>query len=207
MGFKNNIFFVATFILVLCAGMLMPVSFAYGSCVYEIKIYVPVPDSLVNADSVAVDSNISVVEDADSVFYVDSVSILLVDSLINYARCYIGAKYASSGNGPKTFDCSGFTTFVFRHFGYELYRTSSGQVANGWKIISNQDDLQRGDLVFFNGRKIGNSIGHVGILVDNDIENHVFTFIHASVARGVIISYSNEQYYKVRYVKGCRVIK
>ena len=166
------------------------------------------PDSLVASDSLAVDS-LSPVDSTDAGnlhISKDSSVIMLVDSVLEYGKKYLGLPYVSGHAGPKSFDCSGFTSFVYGHFGYTLNRTSGGQLADGWKVIDNQNDLLPGDLVFYGGRKNYRSIGHVGIVVENFPEENYFTFIHATVSRGVIISKSNEKYYIVRYIKGCRVL-
>lgn len=128
------------------------------------------------------------------------------DSIIAYASEYMNVPYHYGGNGPKAFDCSGFTRFVFRRFGYELKRSVGGQLEDGWKRIDDTSELRRGDLVFFGGRKNPKRMGHVAIVVDNDLEEHVFTFIHATLKRGVIISASNEQYYRIRYMTACRIL-
>lgn len=131
---------------------------------------------------------------------------LLADSLIEYAKYYIGVPYYPGGNGPERFDCSGFTSFVFRHFGYELSRTAVMQLRDGWKLIEDPADLRRGDLVFYGARRDPKILGHVGIVVDNDVEHHRFTFIHASVKVGVGISTSTEKYYRMRYLTACRIL-
>lgn len=142
---------------------------------------------------------------SDSAVTMDFVS-LLADSIIDYARRFMGVPYVHGGNGPKSFDCSGFTLFVFKHFGYKLKRTVQGQLADGWKIIDNTADLRRGDLVFFGGRKVPTRMGHVAILVDNDVENQDFTFIHATLNKGITISSIKEKYYKIRYMTACRIL-
>ena len=130
----------------------------------------------------------------------------LADSIVEYAKLFIGAPYAAAGKGPNRFDCSGFTAFVFRHFGYELRATSKGQLDDGWKVITKPDELRSGDLVFYGGRSKTRDIGHVGIVVSNDPVNHRFTFIHASVHLGVTISGSTESYYYPRYITACRIL-
>ena len=130
----------------------------------------------------------------------------LADSIIAYAMEYMHTPYHLGGNGPHVFDCSGFTKYVFRRFGYSLQRTVPGQLSDGWKIIDNQEDLRRGDLAFFGGRAVPTQMGHVAIVVDNDPEAHSFTFIHATLKRGIIISESNEKYYKTRYMTACRIL-
>ena len=130
----------------------------------------------------------------------------LADSIIEYAKQFLGAPYAYAGKGPSKFDCSGFTAFVFRHFGYELRATSKGQLDDGWKVITKPDELRCGDLVFYGGGSKTREIGHVGIVVSNDPMSHRFTFIHASVRLGVTISVSTESYYYSRYITACRVL-
>lgn len=131
---------------------------------------------------------------------------LLADSIIDYASTFMGVPYKHGGNGPKKFDCSGFTYYVFRHFGYSLKRSVEGQLNDGWKKIDHTDELRRGDLVFYGGRKNPKKLGHVAIVVDNYPDDGYFTFIHATVKRGVIISKSNEKYYRIRYMAACRIL-
>lgn len=130
----------------------------------------------------------------------------LIADLLDYASKFKGVRYRLGATGPNRFDCSGFTSYVFSKFGYKLSRVSREQVNNG-KIIA-KNELQPGDLVFFNGRRAGGSrIGHVGIVTAADNEKETFEFIHASISQGVVVSKSTETYYDKRYVKACRVIE
>jgi peptidoglycan DL-endopeptidase CwlO len=86
-------------------------------------------------------------------------------AVVAYASNFIGTPYAWGGNGPSTFDCSGFTTYVFKHFGISLPRTAAGQQGVGTAIA--QSNLQPGDLVFF-----GSPAFHVGIYVGNGCYIH-----------------------------------
>lgn len=125
--------------------------------------------------------------------------------ILDYASKFKGTRYLLGATGPKRFDCSGFTSYVFSKFGYRLQRTSREQVNDG-KVIA-KNELKPGDLVFFNGRRAGGSrIGHVGIVTSADNENETFEFIHASCSKGVTVSKSTEAYFDKRYVKACRVI-
>ena len=130
---------------------------------------------------------------------------ILADSIINYAMEFIGRPYKVGGNGPDKFDCSGFTSFVFRRFGYRLTRTVVGQLKDG-TAIDDPSHLRRGDLVFYGARKNPKRLGHVGIVVDNDPDGHRFTFIHATVKLGVTVSASTEKYYRIRYLTACRIL-
>ena len=130
----------------------------------------------------------------------------IIADILDYASKFKGVRYRLGATGPKRFDCSGFTSYVFAHFGYKLNRVSRDQINNG-KIIA-KNELQPGDLVFFNGRRAGGSrIGHVGIVTKADNENETFEFIHASSSQGVVVSKSTETYFDKRYVSACRVIE
>lgn len=129
-----------------------------------------------------------------------------IADILDYASKFKGTRYRRGSASPKGFDCSGFTSYVFSKFGYRLQRSSHQQVNDGKEIEKNE--LQPGDLVFFNGRRAGGSrIGHVGIVTKADNENETFEFIHASCTQGVVVSKSSEPYYKKRYVKACRVVE
>lgn len=140
-----------------------------------------------------------------SLFYEEEVDPIIAE-MLDYASKFKGVRYLLGATGPNRFDCSGFTYYVFAHFGYKLDRTSSQQAESG-KVVA-KNELQPGDLVFFNGRRIdGNRVGHVGIVTKADNENETFEFIHASSSRGVMVSKSTETYYDRRYIKACRMIE
>ena len=126
----------------------------------------------------------------------------LIAALLDYAYAFEGTRYRLGGSTPKGFDCSGFTSYVFKKFGYELNRTSRQQINDGEQV--EQDALQPGDLVFFNGRAVNKNIGHVGIVTE--VDSAGFSFIHAS-SKGVRVSkYPEESYYQKRYIGACRPI-
>jgi hypothetical protein len=127
------------------------------------------------------------------------------NDLISYSRKFIGKPYRSAGKGPGSFDCSGFTSFVFREFGYKLNSSSEGQDKQ-FPTIKNTKDLKKGDLVFFEGRRGDDRVGHVGIVTENRSDG-TFRFIHASTNYGVIVSSSTEPYYASRYLRGGRVLE
>lgn len=128
-----------------------------------------------------------------------------VENLLSYAKTFRGVPYRYGAMSPKGFDCSGFTSYVYKEFGYKLHRTAGGQLSNGTRVDRNE--LKPGDLVFFGGRGGGRGIGHVGIVTKVDGNGHDFTFIHASCSKGITENHSSESYYKVRYRNACRVIK
>ncbi len=127
------------------------------------------------------------------------------DSLVQYARQYIGTPYGYGQSSGKRFDCSGFTSYIFGHYGYKLARSSRDQYLEGDSV--DRGSWVVGDLVFFSGRSGGQTqVGHVGIVVSVDEQRGDFVFIHASSSRGVIISRSTENYYASRYIGARRVL-
>ena len=127
------------------------------------------------------------------------------DSLVQYARQYIGTPYGYGQSSGKRFDCSGFTSYVFGHYGCKLARSSHDQYLEGDSV--DRGSWVVGDLVFFSGRSGGQTqVGHVGIVVSVDEQRGDFEFIHASSSRGVIISRSTERYYAARYIGARRML-
>lgn len=120
-------------------------------------------------------------------------------SIVSYAKQYLGYRYVSGGSAPSTgFDCSGFTSYVYKHFGISISRSSGAQASNGTAV--SKSNLQAGDLVIFNNRS-NSSIGHVGIYIGGN------TFIHAgNSSTGVITTSLSDSYYSARYVTGRRII-
>ena len=130
---------------------------------------------------------------------------LTVNSLLDEAMSHIGARYRSGSKGPNAFDCSGFTSYVFRQVeGTNIGSSSRDQYARN--IPVSRSEMQRGDLVFFTSPSSGRNVGHVGIVVDVDPINRTFNFIHASSSEGVKISNSNDGFYARRFIGVRRVL-
>ncbi len=127
------------------------------------------------------------------------------NDILTFSKKYLGKPYRYSGKGPNAFDCSGFTSFVFKNFGYHLNSSSAGQDRQV-PTIAKREDLRKGDLVFFEGRGRNGRVGHVGI-VSELLPSGQFKFIHASTTSGVIVSASSEPYYAQRYLRGGRVLE
>lgn len=125
-------------------------------------------------------------------------------NVVDYSMNYLKKPYRHSGKGPNSFDCSGFTSFVFRKFGYNLSPSSAGQDRQV-PAIRRKEELQVGDLVFFEGRSRNGRVGHVGIVTETRANGN-FKFIHAATSSGVIISSSSEPYYAARYLRGGQVL-
>lgn len=127
------------------------------------------------------------------------------ESVVQTALQYLGARYSLGSTGPSVFDCSGFTSYVYRKENVNILRTSRSQFTQGTPI-ARISDLRKGDLVFFGGRGNARSVGHVGIVTEVDPSGDNFSFVHASI-RGVKVSNSNERYYTRRYLGARRIVE
>lgn len=108
-------------------------------------------------------------------------------AILAFARQYLGYPYVYGGASPSGFDCSGFTTYVYKHFGVSLSRTAAGQASNGKTV--KRSELQVGDLVMF-----CSPINHVGIYAGNNQIIHA-----ANKTRGVVIDTISSGYYNTNY--------
>lgn len=117
-------------------------------------------------------------------------------SIVATAKQYLGSKYTYGGSSPSTgFDCSGFTSYVFKQHGISLNRTAAAQYSNG--VAVSRANLQPGDLVMFG--KSG--INHVAIYIGGG------QIIHASTpSTGVRIDSLSTGYYHNNYVGARRVL-
>ena len=116
-------------------------------------------------------------------------------AIVATAKKYLGYKYVYGGSSPSTgFDCSGFTSYVYKQHGITINRTAAGQYSNG--VAVNRANLQPGDLVMF-----GSPINHVAIYIGGG------QIIHASTpSTGVRIDSLTSGYYNNKYVGARRII-
>lgn len=124
------------------------------------------------------------------------------EEIVEYAKKYLGYDYVLGGSTPKSgFDCSGFTSYVYKQFGYTLSRTSTAQAKNGKEV--SKSELQPGDLLIFKNQAL-TKIGHVGIYIGNN------KMIHASEPGvGVVITDLDARGYNYnkRYVTARRIVE
>ena len=117
------------------------------------------------------------------------------EDLVDYAKSFLGTRYVWGGASPSGFDCSGFTMYVYAHFGYRMSHGASDQLYAFTRVSSAQ--RLPGDLVFFSYG--GGDISHVGIYLGGG------AFIHATSNGGVKISYF-DGYYSSTYVGAVRIL-
>jgi len=124
--------------------------------------------------------------------------------VVAFARSLKGIRYQYGSTDPaKGFDCSGFITYVFHHFGIMVPRVSVDFTPVEREISLN--DARPGDLVLFTGTDTTTSeVGHMGILLTSPGQPPVF--IHSSSGKNIgVIETPLDDYYMKRYVKTIRV--
>jgi peptidoglycan DL-endopeptidase CwlO len=113
--------------------------------------------------------------------------------VVGIAMQYLGVPYRWGGADPSGFDCSGFIMYVYSQMGVSLPHHAASQYGIGVPI--SRDQLQAGDLVFFNG------LGHAGIYVGGD------AFIHAPHTGDVVkISSLSDSWYAATWVGARRIL-
>lgn len=123
------------------------------------------------------------------------------NEVIAYAKTLLGKPYVWGAQGPNSFDCSGFTYYVFKNkAGITLPRNSAVQSKYGTYV--SRSNIKAGDLLFFdtNGSNNG-AVSHVGLYIGNG------QMIHASYSQRKIVTVSiNNSYYQNAFVNARRVL-
>lgn len=119
--------------------------------------------------------------------------------IASYALQFVGYPYVYGGSSTRGFDCSGFTSYIYKQFGYSLAHSASSQLDYGTPV--SMSELQPGDLVMFKKGSSSKRATHVGIYIGNN------QFVHASTPKvGVIISKLSDAYYTTGFVGGRRLV-
>ncbi|MEM7105630.1 MAG: NlpC/P60 family protein [Bacteroidota bacterium] len=123
-----------------------------------------------------------------------------IDTVINEAKTYYGVTYKWGGNDYRGVDCSGLVHNAFDAAGIDIPRNSRLQARFHEGEFVAKCDLQRGDIIFFDGNKDGN-IDHVGLVVSG--KGDQARFIHSSSNNGgVAYNYLYESHWSKVYKKG-----
>src|SRR5688572_25643599 len=192
------------YLIVFVCGLLM------SGCKQKSKVIYTEPAVPVNEidSGRVVDSNITIVALPDPVIYKQGQEIntgsVIPDSLVAFGKSLVGVPYLYASSDPaKGFDCSGFITYVFNHFGIAVPRSSVDFTNVGSEIPT--DIASPGDLILFTGTDSTiRIVGHMGIVESNEHGNLLFLHSTSGKAYGVVIS-PLKGYYEARFVKVIRV--
>lgn len=120
------------------------------------------------------------------------------EEVVAYAKQYLGYPYVYGAAGSSSFDCSGFTMYVYKHFGISLPHGATSQSKYGTKV--SKSNLKAGDIVFLTDYETGVGIGHCGIYVGSG------NFIHASTTGYKVKISSLDGEYAGRFYSAIRLI-
>lgn len=120
--------------------------------------------------------------------------------LIEFAKTMIGVPYRYASSNPSIgFDCSGFVSYVFHNFGFDVPRSSTEFNQTGTPV--KLENAKVGDVLIFTGTNVKRRVvGHVGIIAK--IDGDTIQFIHSTSgkAHGVTLTVL-DAYYKSRFMK------
>jgi len=125
------------------------------------------------------------------------------NKLVSFAETLIGTPYVYGSTNPKVgFDCSGFITYVFNHFGISVPRSSIDFTGVGKEVLV--ANAKRGDIILFTGTNPEEKfVGHMGIVVSN---TDTLRFIHSTSGKAMSVTITPlNKYYLGRFVKTIRV--
>lgn len=128
------------------------------------------------------------------------------EAVVAFAESLMGTPYKYASTDPaEGFDCSGFITYVFNHFGIKVPRSSVDFTNVGREI--QRHEAKRGDIILFTGTdSTERFVGHMGIIVSN--LNGEPQFIHSSSGKAYGVTVSPlKGYYEGRFVKVIRIFK
>lgn len=120
------------------------------------------------------------------------------EDVVSYAKQYLGCPYVYGASGSKSFDCSGFTMYVYKHFGISLPHGATSQSRYGTKV--SKSNLKAGDIIFLTDYETGVGIGHCGIYIGNG------NFIHASTTGYKVRISSLDVEYAGRFYSAIRLL-
>lgn len=126
-----------------------------------------------------------------------------VQKITDKALEYRGTPYEYGGTDNNGIDCSGLIYNSFQEENVSLPRISRNMAKRGYRLKKNE--IETGDLLFFQTGKSSNRINHVGLVVERD--SNAISFIHATTSRGVIVSTLKTPYWSRHFVKAKRVLE
>ncbi len=136
-----------------------------------------------------------------------SSDIVSPDSVMQFAQNLLGTPYREASSDPLYgFDCSGFVSYVFKNFNFNVPRSSTEYYNAGERVAL--EDAKPGDVILFTGTKTHHphSIGHMGIICSNDSSG--IKFIHSTSGKEYCVTITDfNDTYKRRFVQIVRLLK
>jgi len=167
----------------------------------------PVITDIFDSSSI-IDSSLTIIALPDPTIYKEGEEVktgsTIPGSLVAFGKSLVGTPYLYASSDPENgFDCSGFITFVFNHFGIAVPRSSVDFTNVGLEMP--KEFAGPGDLILFTGTDSTiRIVGHMGIVESNESGNLLFLHSTSGKAYGVVIS-PLKGYYETRFVKVIRV--
>lgn len=125
----------------------------------------------------------------------------VIATIVNNAKEYHGVRYKYGGTTTKGIDCSGLIYMAFKQEDFALPRTSLAMSKEGTPIAL--ENVQKGDLLFFQTNKNKKVVNHVGLVVES--LPGIIEFIHSTSSKGVIISNLNQTYWRLAFYEARRM--
>ncbi len=125
----------------------------------------------------------------------------IISDALSLAYSLLGKDYIYGACGPNSFDSSGFIYYILKNSGLAINPMSPSAFSDisAWQTIPDIENLQIGDLVFFNS-ETGSYINHIGIYVGGG------SFIHASQTDGSVVRSSmTNGYYNENFAFAKRI--
>ncbi|MCW3073201.1 MAG: hypothetical protein JWP69_270 [Flaviaesturariibacter sp.] len=126
------------------------------------------------------------------------------EEVVSFAKTLVGTPYVYGASNPKVgFDCSGFITYVFNHFGIAVPRSSVDFTNVGRSVPA--ETARVGDLILFTGTNPAERhVGHMGLVITSAPDS--LRFIHSSSGKAMGVTVSPlGGYYTKRFVKVIRI--
>ena len=167
----------------------------------------PVITDILDSSNI-IDSSITIIALPDPTIYKEGEEVktgsAIPDSLVAFGKSLVGTPYLYASSDPENgFDCSGFITYVFNHFGIAVPRSSVDFTNVGLEMP--KEFAGPGDLILFTGTDSTiRIVGHMGIVESNESGNLLFLHSTSGKAYGVVIS-PLKGYYETRFVKVIRI--
>jgi len=122
-----------------------------------------------------------------------------IEKIQDTAKSLLGTSYKIGSTGPKSFDCSGFTNYLFKKIELRLPRKASDQAQIGSPV--QMDLVEAGDLLFFGHKRIH----HVAMV--SKVKRGVVYITHATTSRGVVEEkLKSSEYWSAKFKVARRVI-